>query len=465
MPSDLRQFEDDLRRGLAKLERHTRFAEVMAERSGGKRLSLESRSITPSRAPRLQGAVFRAWGQGRWAEAATSALDPSSITAAVEGLERVLSSGGVHGEPPGVSATAQHEWIDRPAHPIGEMDTTEMISLTRNALNWAKEVPGIQECQSSIGWSEEERFYLNTAGARTYYQLVRVQAAAVPIAAENGRTEFDVALRGGVGGREYLDILSEDKVKEAARSAASLLKAGAPPTGEMAVLLDPSTAGTFAHESFGHGTEADQFLRDRSYLKPLLGETVGPSFLTIADDGAYPGGWGTIFADDEGHQCKKTLLVDHGRFVGALHDRETAAAFHVPATGNTRRADFLSRAFVRMTNTFVEPGDWTLEELVRETSHGVLLERATSGIEDPQGGQMQLKVKKGRRIEHGELGETVTSMALSGKVLEFLKSIRGMSRKSDFEISPGYCGKGHSDLLPAGTGGTYLLSTAIVGPA
>jgi TldD protein len=465
MTTDLRQFEADLARGLARLERQTRFAEVLAERVAGERVTLDSRSVTPAIRPRIQGAVFRAWGNGRWLEAATSALDAASIAAATEVLGRMLSAGGAGGDPPGVSSSAIHEWIDRPDRPIADLGIPAMIERARDALSWARQVPGIQECRVTLGWGEEERFYMNSVGARTYRRLDRVRGDCISIASEGGRTEFDVLLEGGVGGQERLDFLTQEKVVETSRNACTLLHASAPPTGEMPVLLDPSTSGTFAHESFGHGTEADQFLRDRSYLKPLLGATLGPAFLTIADDGSYPGGWGTIFSDDEGHPCQKTLLVDHGKFVGALHDRETAAAYHVRATGNTRRSDFLSRAFVRMTNTFVEPGDWTFEELVRETGTGVLLELATSGIEDPQGGQMQLKVKKGRRIEHGQLGETVTSMALSGKVLDFLRAIRGVSRRSDFSISPGSCGKGQTDLLPAGTGGTYLLSTAVVGPA
>jgi TldD protein len=118
-----------------------------------------------------------------------------------------------------------------------------------------------------------------------------------------------------------------------------------------------------------------------------------------------------------------------------------------------------------MTNTFVEPGDWTLDELVKEAKNGLLLQNCTSGIEDPLGGQMQIKVKKARRIVNGELGAVGPSMALSGKVLEFLKGIRGVGKADEFEISPGYCGKGHTDLIPAGTGGTYLLSHALVGPA
>ncbi|HEY6238525.1 MAG TPA: TldD/PmbA family protein, partial [Thermoplasmata archaeon] len=264
---------------------------------------------------------------------------------------------------------------------------------------------------------------------------------------------------------EVLDSVTEAEVLGAAKEARSLLSAKTPPTGPMNVLLDPSTSGTFAHESFGHGTEADQILRQRSYLAPLLGKEVAPECLTIVDNGALDAGWGSIFFDDEGFPSQRTVLIDQGRFVEVLHDRESAAALKRSPTGNARRADFLSRTFVRMTNTYVEPGEQTLEDLVREAKDGVLLQNFTSGIEDPLGGNMQLKVKKGRRIERGELTDIYSSMALSGKVLEFLRDIRGVSQRSDFAISAGFCGKGHTDILNTGAGGPYVLSHAVVGPA
>jgi TldD protein len=463
--SDLRDLEEEFFQALKRLARRTKFAELLAQSSEGQGFRLERRQTSVSQNPRLKGAVLRAWGGRRWVEVATSALDGRSVTLAVEALEQTLWKTGSGPDPPGRSATTQREWSERPPHPMREAASEDLIAFSKDVLGWATAVPGIREASVQVAWSDEERLYLNTAGARCYQLLCRVYSVAAPLAIENGRVEVDAAVDGGLGGRDRLKALSQESVTAAAQSAVKLLHARAPPSGEMTVLLDPSTSGTFAHESFGHGTEADQFLRDRSYLKPILGQVVGPETLTIVDDGAYPDGWGTIHFDDEGNLGQRTLLVDKGRFVGALHDRETAAAFHVPPTGNARRSDFLSREYVRMTNTCVEPGNWTFDELVQEAKNGVLLERATSGIEDPQGGQMQLKVKKGRKIENGQLTDLVTSMALSGRVLDFLRSVRGVSHRSDFHIDPGTCGKGQSDLLPAGTGGTYLLSTAIVGRA
>ncbi len=463
--SDLRDFEGEIDRLLTRLEKRSAYADIMAQSAQGQSVRMDRQSTRPASEPRFQGAAVRVWAGTKWVEAATSDLSPAGLEVVADSLEGALESDAVRSEPPGPSSTTAATSLTDPPHPVSELGVEGMLKLARDVRGWVTQVPSIRDAIVNLAWTDEQRLFVNTVGARCYQSVMRVRGTVAAVAVENGKVEFDFLSEGGVGGVEQLDFLTEPHAKEIAESARELLAASTPPTGEMTVLLDPGVAGIFAHESFGHGTEADQFVRDRSYLKPILGEVLGPESLTIVDNGAYPGGWGTIYYDDEGNLGQRTVLVDKGRFVGALHDRETAAALHAKPTGNTRRADFVSRPFVRMTNTYVEPGDWSKEELLKEAKNGVLLEHATSGIEDPLGGQMQLKVKKGHRIENGEVTGLVTSMALSGRVLDFLRAIRGVSDQSDFIISPGFCGKGHSDILPAGTGGPYLLSTAVVGPA
>ena len=457
--------EGDLEKALGRLGKTARFAEALAESGGGAGVRVDSKSTSVYQLPRLQGVVFRVWTGKRWAEAATSDLAPTGLEASVAQLEGEVARSGGTAAPPGTSATTKGSWSTRPKRALRELGPEGTITLAKDIRGWAAAVPGIVEVQVRLDWGEDERLYLNSSGARCHQRTLRTHGVVVPIAMENGRPEFDYLIGGGVGGLETVPELTEPQVVAAAREAKAMLHAKAPPAGETTVLLDPSVAGLFAHESFGHGTEADQFVRDRSYLKPILGEVVGPEFLSIVDDGTFPAAWGSIYCDDEGHAASKTRLVDHGRFVGALHDRETAGLLGAKATASTRRSDFMSRAFVRMTNTYVEPGDSSFEELLAGVDDGVLLEHGTSGIEDPLGGQMQLKVKKGHRIEHGKVTDLVGSMALSGKVLDFLHAIQGVSRAKVTSIEPGFCGKGHSDYVPVGSGGTHLLSRAIVGPA
>ena len=463
--ASVRDAEAELSLALKRIESRAPYAEVMAERSWGDRLRFDRQSINPSPTPRMEGAVFRAWSGEAWVECATSGLTARDLNRVVDGLLARLPAQLSSRGPPGKSPTGHAERSTPQKRPIADLGLSERIEWARTCFGWATSVPGIENAFVTVFFDFNERLFLSTAGASRHQLLVHALGSVTPLAIAEGKVEFDNVVRGHTGGAEILDEISEQEVVHAAQEAKALLGAKAAPTGAMNVVLDPSTTGTFAHESFGHGTEADQLLRGRSYLQPLLGQVVAPESLTLVDNGAMDGGWGSIFFDDEGHDAQRTVLVDRGRFVEVLHDRESAAEMHRKPTGNTRRADFLSRPFVRMTNTYVEPGDQTMEELVKEAKDGVVLQNFTSGIEDPLGGNMQLKVKKGRRIEHGELTEIFSSMALSGKVLEFLKEIRGVSRASDVAYSPGFCGKGHTDLLMTGTGGPYLLSRAVVGPA
>ncbi len=450
---------------LQRVQRSSPFVEVMAQQSRGESVEIDSKSLSTVKTPRLAGAVFRAWAGARWIEAAASGFDPRALDGAAEGLESQLSSIAVGTSPPGPASTTVGVSDKSPARPMRDLGLERSVEFVREALGWVTSVPSIKYGQALIGWSEEERYYLNTAGANCYQRIPRVRAVVVPVATENGKSEFNVLHVGSLGGQEVLDGVTQEKALQTANEARALLAAKSPPSGSMRVVLDPGVTGTFAHESFGHGTEADQFVRERSYLQPLLGQMVGPESLTLVDDGSIPGAWGSIPFDDEGHPGQRTPLIEKGRFVGALHDRETAAVLRARPTGNTRRADFMSRAFVRMTNTLIEPSDWTLDELVEEARDGVVLEQWLSGMEDPLGGRMQLKVHQGHRIEHGKRTELVSSMALSGSVLEFLREIRGIGEATGSTIDSGYCGKGHGDYLPVGDGGVYVLSQAVVGPA
>ncbi|MCI4358250.1 MAG: TldD/PmbA family protein [Thermoplasmata archaeon] len=459
------EVDDLLARLLHRIERHAPYAEVMAEETTSHLVRYDRSATVVEPSPGFRGAMFRAWGPKGWTEAGASGLEADSLTTAADSLIQHLGFAGGAPDPPGESSTQRGEASTKTQQPMGEVPVSERVALAQTWFAWATEVKGIRNAYATIQSRTDIRLFLSTAGARTLQTIDRTRGAVAALAIENGKVEYDFTGRGGMGGAEILAEITPERVSRAAHAAVELLQAPSPPVGRMKVLLDPSASGTFAHESFGHGAEADQMLRDRSYLKPLFGKVLGPESLTLVDDGSLPGGWGSIFFDDEGHPSGRTVLVDHGKFIEALHDRETAAALHRRATGNTRRADFLSRPFVRMTNTFVEPGAMHLEEMVREMRDGVILESCTSGIEDPLGGNMQIKVKKGHLVRGGEIGPIRPSMALSGRVLEFLTAIRGVSRKEDFEMSPGYCGKGHTDLLPTGTGGPYLLSEAIVGPA
>jgi TldD protein len=310
--------------------------------------------------------------------------------------------------------------------------------------------------------SLNEKIFMNSEGSNLRQVIPRTRFSVLCIAKESGRIDYDYLSLGHTGGYELVEKIREEEIEEVAESAVELLKAAEAPAGLLPVILSPSMTGTFAHESFGHGCEADQVLRKRSYLINYLGGKIGGEDLTLYDNGTYPGGYGTILFDDEGVKAGKTVIVENGVLKTFLHDRLTATVMNAEPTGNCRRESFMRRNFIRMTNTYIAPGGWELNDMISDIKLGVLMTRFESGMEDPAGGGMQLKAKKGYLIESGRITRVLSNLALTGEVLEFVKNIDAISGVKDFELDSGTCGKGHEDYVPVGSGGPYIRSKGIV---
>ena len=117
-----------------------------------------------------------------------------------------------------------------------------------------------------------------------------------------------------------------------------------------------------------------------------------------------------------------------------------------------------------MTNTYFEPGEYSLEEIFEGISSGVYLEKGFFGMEDPLGGGIQCTSKKGWLIENGEKTQLLGSVTLSGRVLDLLQSIDAITREP-FKLSGGTCGKGSEDYVPVTSGGPVIRAwNTVIGP-
>ncbi|WXG47536.1 MAG: TldD/PmbA family protein [Candidatus Atabeyarchaeum deiterrae] len=310
--------------------------------------------------------------------------------------------------------------------------------------------------------SQIERVFVNSEGSLMRQVVTRTGILIVPIAREGDKIRADYRSIGRTGGYELVEETDfNDLAQETVMSSLELLGAETPPSGALAVVLDQHMAGLIAHESFGHGLEADQVMRDRSYLKSLVGKKVASDESTIIDSSIVPQGWGSYVFDDEGIPARENVLLEKGVLKGFLHDRLTASTLEAEPTSNCRVESFLAKHFVRMTNTYFAPGDLSLEELLEPVKRGVMLVNSSFGMEDPLGGGIQCTSNKGYMIEKGKLTTPLTEVALAGSVLDLLKNIDGVG--NDFKLGPGTCGKGSEDFVPAGDGGGYLrIKKAIV---
>ena len=227
------------------------------------------------------------------------------------------------------------------------------------------------------------------------------------------------------------------------------------PGGDYTIVLSPKVAGVFAHESFGHNSEADKLLSDETMVKEWqLGKQVGSEKLSILDDGNIEGYGFTPF-DDEGNKACKTTLIEKGILKGRLHNSETAAELNEEVTGNARALDFENIPIVRMTCTYIDSDpNMTKEDLIKGVKYGIFIDTCKHGTGSST---FTIAPSMAYLIEDGKITKPVKFSVITGNVLKTLNEIDAVSNKVELNTSViGGCGKKGQFPLPVGHGGPYV---------
>jgi len=409
--------------------------------------------------PELGGIVVRAFKGGQWYEYGVQQV--AEVKAVVERLQRIPSrskkqadlqefEGWSLNEEITVEKSAVEIPIEAKIAKIREL-FSEIQKADKRVIN-----PIVRYYDTSV-----EHIFLNNEGCVLRQKIPRIRIFLQPIVKEGAQMAFDYFSESGEVGFELMEGISREDVEQTVKNSTDLLASEKAPSGMLPVILDSDMAGIIAHESFGHGLEADQILRGRSYLEQYINKPVASEVCMISDSPVETRNIGSYFFDDEGIRAKKTILVEGGILKKLLHDRYTASAMNLAPGGNGRRESYAHKLHVRMTNTFFEAGDWNLEEMIEEIKYGIMAVRGYFGMEDPLGGGMQVTSKKGYLIENGEQTKLLDAITLSGPVLDVLKSIDAVG-KGPVKYHGGTCGKGHEDYVPVTTGGPYIRAQKVV---
>lgn len=217
--------------------------------------------------------------------------------------------------------------------------------------------------------------------------------------------------------------------------------------GEYVCVLSPVTTAMFTHESFGHKSEADFMLNDKTLREEwVMGKKVGNEKVSICDRGDLLNHGFTPY-DDEGTKAGEVWLMKDGILTGRLHDAKSAAALEEELTGNSRAQSFNHSPVVRMTNTFMAGGEDDPEQMIKEVKDGIWIYDVEHGT-----GQATFTLKPhiAYRIRDGKVCEPLRINVLTGTVFETLFDIDAVG--TDFELFDTYtCGKnGQSVNVSAG---------------
>ncbi|MGD0079190.1 MAG: TldD/PmbA family protein [Methanoregula sp.] len=303
---------------------------------------------------------------------------------------------------------------------------------------------------------EQVRFS-DSSGNEYGYEMSRSGFNVLAVASRNGNVQMGYEREHSIHGLNLRH--QQDTGKKAADIAVALLDAGAAKGGKMRAVLDPELAGVFAHEAVGHASEGDLIHEGNSVLKGRNGERIGDGNLTIVDDpGLHEFGFDPV--DAEGVAVSRTEIIRKGVINAFLHNRESLAAVGDGVAGHARAMPG-EPPLVRMSNTFIESGDATVEEIFAECKDGIFLKGSRGGQVDPGRGIFQFNAEYGYLVKGGECTAMVRDVSLSGEILMTLHGI--ILCGNDRAMSPGYCGKGGQNV-PVSDGAPHiLLADAVVG--
>lgn len=247
----------------------------------------------------------------------------------------------------------------------------------------------------------------------------------------------------------------KNKFEENYKEGLYYAKSSKPVTpGKYTVVMSPEVVGVFAHESFGHKSEADFMVGDENMMNEWkIGTRVGADLLSILDYGGYLGS-GYVPFDDEGTKGEETYLIKDGILKGRLHSAKTASILNEELTGNARAINFQFEPIVRMTNTYIEKGEKTKEELISEVEEGIYIHNCKYGT-----GMSTFTIAPNRAymIRNGKIAEPVNISVITGNVMETLYNIDGVSKELEFENNIwGGCGKMEQYPLSVSIGGPYV---------
>ncbi len=251
-----------------------------------------------------------------------------------------------------------------------------------------------------------------------------------------------------------------ETVGDEARAVSEAIKTAVePPQGVMDVVLGPEIIGLACHESAGHPGEADRMLgreaaqAGETYItREHLSTRIGSELVTIVDDPTLRGSFGYYVYDDEGVRARERILIENGVLKELLHNRETGAELGVGSNGASRASSFNREPIVRMANTYMKPGDHSLEELLEDVRHGVYVKSYMEwNIDDKRWNQRYVGVEA-YMIENGRLGRMVFQPVIDLTTRGLYSSIDALGRELVFH--PGYCGKGDPmQAIPVWFGG------------
>lgn len=330
---------------------------------------------------------------------------------------------------------------------------------------------GVLQRMGELSFIRKQIVFIDSEGSEIA-KLITEVFAALQVSGQDSQgamqqRRFNLGQRGTRSrGWESIDNqLFEENADRIVKELRQVLAANDCPKDDRSVILLPGILELQTHETIGHPLELDRIL---GYELAYAGGShvtlddfgrlrYGSEKLTARADATLPNTPGSFGFDDDGVPCQNTVLIDQGILVGAITGRQMVEEANAKAgreifagSGGCNRASSFYRVPIeRMTNINIDPGDdGTLEDIVRATEKGIVLDGERSWSIGSNREQFHFATEIGWLVEDGEITQVVKNPTYKGDTVEFWNSLSAVGDESTWQVTwVDNCGKGQPNQV------------------
>lgn len=444
---------------LAKIKK-AEYADVRLVNRKSQMIGTQNEVVESLQSTESLGIGIRVLKNGFWGFSATNQLDKKNIGRVTKEALKIAK----------VSAIAGGEKVklDKTKPVVDEYKTKiekdpflvpleEKIALLTKVDHIMRKTKEVKIAQSHLRCFKEEKIFASTEGSYITQEIIETGCGieAMAVSGNEVQNRSYPNSHGGQNKTAGYELVEDLKLIENAprvvQEVSALLKAKQCPAAETTLILDSSQLALQVHESCGHPTELDRVLgyeagyAGTSFLTlDKLGKFhYGSNIVNIDADAKIEGALGSFGYDDEGIPAQKSPIIKNGVLVGYLTSRETAPIINKKSNGTMRADGFNSIPLIRMTNINLQPGKWSLDDLISDTKCGILMSTNKSWSIDDKRLNFQFGCEIGWEIRNGKLGQILKNPTYTGITPAFWKSCDAICNKNHWQVwGVTNCGKG-----------------------
>jgi len=436
------------------------YADIRIVRIDKEEITVKNGKVEAISSNQSQGFGIRVIVSGAWGFASSSKLDKEEVKATTA-LAVKIAQASAQLKKKDVLLTPVEKIVDSYKTRV-EIDPFTIplgrkVDLLLKADELMRKEKEIKVSEATMDFFKEKQIFASTEGSYIEQEIIESGAGIVATAVREGEFQtrsFPNSFRGHFATRGYEFIESMDLVENAERVASEarqLLYADPCPSMTTTLILDGNQLALQVHESIGHpieldrvlGTEADYAGASFLTLDKLNDLQYGSDIVNVNADATLEGGLGSFGYDDEGVPSQRVQIIKDGLFVGYLTSRETASVLDQTSNGAMRADGWNRIPLIRMTNINLEPGEWTLEDMIADTDEGIYMDTNRSWSIDDKRLNFQFGTEIAWEIKNGKRTRMLKDANYTGITPEFWNSCDAIANKNYWVIwgTPN-CGKG-----------------------